>query len=230
MKFMLSDEVQVEGYAKSSTSRPAPTWSTTSTSRPSRSSRTWPRRWRSAGRPYTLTFFEQINSPQGPWLQMLQRAYYTDERSRQDHRRREGADEGDRRAVTRGRRRLAYRTPSAAAAAALATERERPRPASSIDALAPFGGALNPREAGMHGATAGKLIGLLYLAPARALRARLHGLSAIADGLDVVPQLVADRAAEVDRARQFRQGLQRPPVLDVARLHPQIHALHHARS
>jgi len=29
--------------------------------------------------PYTLTFFEQINSPQGPWLQMLQRAYYTDD-------------------------------------------------------------------------------------------------------------------------------------------------------
>ena len=33
-----------------------------------------------AGRtPYTLKFFELINSPQGPWLQMLQRAYYTDE-------------------------------------------------------------------------------------------------------------------------------------------------------
>ena len=29
--------------------------------------------------PYTLKFFELINSPQGPWLQMLQRAYYTDE-------------------------------------------------------------------------------------------------------------------------------------------------------
>ena len=29
--------------------------------------------------PYTLTFFEQINSPQGPWLQALQRAYYTDD-------------------------------------------------------------------------------------------------------------------------------------------------------
>jgi multiple sugar transport system substrate-binding protein len=34
----------------------------------------------SAGKtPYTLTFFEQINSPQGPWLQMLQWAYYTDD-------------------------------------------------------------------------------------------------------------------------------------------------------
>ena len=27
--------------------------------------------------PYTLTFFEQINDPAGPWLQMLQKAYYT---------------------------------------------------------------------------------------------------------------------------------------------------------
>ena len=27
--------------------------------------------------PSTTTFFEQINSPQGPWLKMLQRAYYT---------------------------------------------------------------------------------------------------------------------------------------------------------
>jgi multiple sugar transport system substrate-binding protein len=29
--------------------------------------------------PYTLKFFELINSPQGPWLQMLQRVYYSDE-------------------------------------------------------------------------------------------------------------------------------------------------------
>jgi multiple sugar transport system substrate-binding protein len=27
--------------------------------------------------PYTLTFFEQINDPSGPWLQALQKAYYT---------------------------------------------------------------------------------------------------------------------------------------------------------
>jgi multiple sugar transport system substrate-binding protein len=27
--------------------------------------------------PYTLTFFEQINDPAGPWLQHLQKAYYT---------------------------------------------------------------------------------------------------------------------------------------------------------
>jgi multiple sugar transport system substrate-binding protein len=29
--------------------------------------------------PYTLTFFEQNNDPAGPWLQMLQRAYYPDD-------------------------------------------------------------------------------------------------------------------------------------------------------
>ena len=27
--------------------------------------------------PYSLTFFEQINDPAGPWLQQLQKAYYT---------------------------------------------------------------------------------------------------------------------------------------------------------
>lgn len=29
--------------------------------------------------PYTVKFFELINSPNGPWLQMLQRVYYTDD-------------------------------------------------------------------------------------------------------------------------------------------------------
>jgi multiple sugar transport system substrate-binding protein len=29
--------------------------------------------------PFTLKFFELINSPQGPWLQMLQRVYYSDD-------------------------------------------------------------------------------------------------------------------------------------------------------
>ena len=29
--------------------------------------------------PYTPVFFEMLNSPQGPWLQMLQRVYYSDE-------------------------------------------------------------------------------------------------------------------------------------------------------
>jgi multiple sugar transport system substrate-binding protein len=29
--------------------------------------------------PFTLKFFELINSPQGPWLQMLQRVYYSED-------------------------------------------------------------------------------------------------------------------------------------------------------
>jgi multiple sugar transport system substrate-binding protein len=29
--------------------------------------------------PFTLKFFELINSPQGPWLQMLQRVYYSND-------------------------------------------------------------------------------------------------------------------------------------------------------
>ena len=49
--------------------------------------------------PYTLKFFELINSPQGPWLQGLQRVYFTDDPIDHDHRRHEGADEGDRSGV-----------------------------------------------------------------------------------------------------------------------------------
>ena len=44
--------------------------------------------------PYSLTFFEQINDPAGPWLQQLQRAYYTTDRPRHGHRRRQDGDEG----------------------------------------------------------------------------------------------------------------------------------------
>ena len=44
-----------------------------------RTSPTRSRRIPVAQTPYTLKFFELINSPQGPWLQMLQRVYYTDD-------------------------------------------------------------------------------------------------------------------------------------------------------
>ena len=79
MKFLLYDTEQVEVYAK-----PLNLTTRTDMARqqvlPGRAAR--PGRGQGAGRrptPYTLTFFEQINSPQGPWLQMLQRAYYTDD-------------------------------------------------------------------------------------------------------------------------------------------------------
>jgi len=79
MKFILSDEVQVEGYAKllNLTTRSDMTDNAYFKAEPKVQDVA---RALSVGRtPYTLKFFELINSPQGPWLQMLQRAYYTDD-------------------------------------------------------------------------------------------------------------------------------------------------------
>jgi multiple sugar transport system substrate-binding protein len=79
MKFLLSDEVQVEVYAK------ALNLTTRSDMTDNKYFKAEPlvqdvAKALAVGRtPYTLTFFEQINSPQGPWLRMLQRAYYSDE-------------------------------------------------------------------------------------------------------------------------------------------------------
>jgi multiple sugar transport system substrate-binding protein len=77
MKFLLSDEVQVEVYAK------ALNLTTRSDMADNQYFEAEPlvqdvaQALEVGQTPYTLTFFEQINSPQGPWLQMLQRAYYT---------------------------------------------------------------------------------------------------------------------------------------------------------
>lgn len=78
MNFLLSDETQVEVYAKM-------------LNMPTRGDMTDNKYFKAepkvqqvakaiavAKTPYTLKFFELINSPQGPWLQMLQRAYYED--------------------------------------------------------------------------------------------------------------------------------------------------------
>jgi multiple sugar transport system substrate-binding protein len=79
MKFILSDEVQVEGYAK------LLNLTTRSDMTDNKYFKEEPLVQDVAGAlavgrtPYTTTFFEQINSPQGPWLQMLQRVYYTDD-------------------------------------------------------------------------------------------------------------------------------------------------------
>jgi multiple sugar transport system substrate-binding protein len=79
MKFLLSDKVQVEGYAK------ALNLTTRADMVDNEYFKAEPlvqdvAKALEVGRtPYTLKFFELINSPQGPWLQMLQRAYYTDE-------------------------------------------------------------------------------------------------------------------------------------------------------
>jgi multiple sugar transport system substrate-binding protein len=79
MKFLLSDEVQVEVYAK------ALNLTTRTDMVDNKYFQAEPlvqdvAKALAVGRtPYTLTFFEQINSPQGPWLKMLQRAYYSDD-------------------------------------------------------------------------------------------------------------------------------------------------------
>jgi len=79
MKFLLSDEVQVEVYAK------ALNLTTRSDMTNNKYFQAEPlvqdvAKALTVGRtPYTLTFFEQINSPQGPWLRMLQRAYYSND-------------------------------------------------------------------------------------------------------------------------------------------------------
>jgi multiple sugar transport system substrate-binding protein len=79
MKFLLSDDVQVEVYAK------ALNLTTRSDMVNNKYFQAEPlvqdvAKALAVGRtPYTLTFFEQINSPQGPWLKMLQRAYYSDD-------------------------------------------------------------------------------------------------------------------------------------------------------
>jgi multiple sugar transport system substrate-binding protein len=79
MKFILSDNEQVEGYAK------LLNLTTRSDMADNKYFQAEPlvqdvaKALEVGQTPYTLTFFEQINSPQGPWLQMLQRAYYTDD-------------------------------------------------------------------------------------------------------------------------------------------------------
>ena len=79
MQFLLSDEVQVEGYAKllNLTTRSDMTDNEYFKAEPL--VQDVAKALTVGQTPYTLTFFEQINSPQGPWLQMLQRVYYTDD-------------------------------------------------------------------------------------------------------------------------------------------------------
>lgn len=79
MKFILSDEVQVESYAKlmNLTTRGDMTDNKYFAEDPR--VQKMAQALDVARTPYTLKFFELINSPQGPWLQMLQRVYYTDD-------------------------------------------------------------------------------------------------------------------------------------------------------
>lgn len=79
MKFILSDEVQVESYAKllNLTTRGDMAKNKYFDENPL--VQKMATALDVARTPYTLKFFELINSPQGPWLQMLQRVYYTDD-------------------------------------------------------------------------------------------------------------------------------------------------------
>ena len=99
MKFILSDEVQVEGYAKllNLTTRADMVDNKYFKAEPLVQDVA---KALTVGRtPYTLTFFEQINSPQGPWLQMLQTSILHRRPDRSDHQGRESANESDRRSV-----------------------------------------------------------------------------------------------------------------------------------
>jgi multiple sugar transport system substrate-binding protein len=79
MNFILSDEVQVEVYAKllNMTTRTDMTDNQYFEAEPL--VQDVAQAIEIGQTPFTLKFFELINSPQGPWLQMLQRVYYSDD-------------------------------------------------------------------------------------------------------------------------------------------------------
>ena len=78
MKFLLSDETQVEVYAKMLNMTTRGDMADNKYFQAEPKVQDVAKAIAVAKTPYTLKFFELINSPQGPWLQMLQRAYYED--------------------------------------------------------------------------------------------------------------------------------------------------------
>ncbi len=78
MKFLLSEETQVEVYAKKLNMTTRGDMADNQYFRENPKVQQVAKAIEVAKTPYTLKFFELINSPQGPWLQMLQRAYYED--------------------------------------------------------------------------------------------------------------------------------------------------------
>jgi len=79
MKFILSDDIQVNQYAKLGNMTTRSDMADNKYFEAEPLVQDVAKALDVGTTPYTLTFFEQINSPQGPWLQMLQRAYYTDD-------------------------------------------------------------------------------------------------------------------------------------------------------
>jgi multiple sugar transport system substrate-binding protein len=79
MKFILSDKIQVEQYAKLGNMTTRADMADNKYSNQDEDVADTGQALPIAQTPVTPTFFEQINSPQGPWLQMLQRVYYSDD-------------------------------------------------------------------------------------------------------------------------------------------------------
>ena len=79
MKYLLSDETQVEVYAKALNLTTRADMVNNKYFQAEPLVQDVAKALAVGTTPYTLTFFEQINSPQGPWLQMLQKAYYKDD-------------------------------------------------------------------------------------------------------------------------------------------------------
>jgi multiple sugar transport system substrate-binding protein len=79
MNFILSDEVQVEAYAKLLNMTTRSDMADNEYFQANPLVQDVAAAIEIAQTPFTLKFFELINSPQGPWLQMLQRVYYSDD-------------------------------------------------------------------------------------------------------------------------------------------------------
>jgi multiple sugar transport system substrate-binding protein len=79
MRFILSDDVQVNVYAQLGNMTTRADMADNEFSNLDEDVADTAQALPVAQTPFTLKFFEVINSPQGPWLQMLQRVFYTDE-------------------------------------------------------------------------------------------------------------------------------------------------------
>lgn len=79
MKWLLTDEVQLEVYAKELNMTTRTDLLDNEYFSANEDVQDTAQAIPIARTPYTVKFFELINSPNGPWLQMLQRVYYTDD-------------------------------------------------------------------------------------------------------------------------------------------------------
>jgi multiple sugar transport system substrate-binding protein len=79
MRFILSDDVQVNQYAQLGNMTTRADMADNQFTNLDEDIADTAKAIPVAQTPFTLKFFEIINSPQSPWLQMLQRVYYTDD-------------------------------------------------------------------------------------------------------------------------------------------------------